>query len=98
MSKLLTTDKERKDLSFLDWSSESIGNAVKDSAVKICQYNKAPYDASGKDLIRLKAAMLVVLNIMEKSNAETFTQEMLDVTIKEVNIGDYQMKVTKVKR
>ena len=90
MAELILTEEEKAAPSYLDWSDESLGRAVKQLATK---FN----DEYGKDDMYGTMAGFVLITVAKKTNATTLTLTLEGLTSHEVPDGDWKITVKQTK-
>lgn len=87
------TKKERKAKTYLEWSNETLGRLVKDCAAKL--FNT---DIKGYESIKFMAASYTLVFVVHETNAGQLKQTLSGMTIKEKEIGDWEIIVRQKKK
>lgn len=86
MAELITTDEEKEKFSYLEWDNESIGKAVKETAISIEDYE-------GGETVSYFAACLVFISEMIESDKEYINISLSDVEMDGKPLGDWNVVV-----
>ena len=90
MAKLILTDKEKADPSYLDWDDEALGKLVRYTAQML-------RDELGQDATFFTAGSQLVINAAIRAKVKTLTQT-IEITVEGEDAGDWELKVTRVRK
>jgi len=88
MAKLTLTEEEKEAPTYLDWSDEALGKAVRMSALKLG-------DEYGSDSLALMSFAQVLASLADRANADVYTQKLGGVTHKDKPIGDWMIRIVR---
>lgn len=89
MAKLVLTDQEKEDASYLDWGDEALGKLVKMISVLI-------NDESGKDSAWMTMAAHLLVDLSRKTNSTDTTVTVKGCTKEGEYIGDWAINIKRL--
>lgn len=89
MAELILTEKEKADLSFLDWDDAALGKLVKKTAVEM-------QDTFGRDGTFVVSAAHLLIGMAEQTNGDTLTFTAEGFSVGGEPKGDWRVTVEKI--
>ena len=90
MAELIMTDEEKKSESFLTWSDESLGKAVKAAAFALA-------DDTGRQSVMWTTAACLLIKKMLEADSTTLVITLEHVTLPEA-VGDWRVMIQKIEQ
>lgn len=87
---LILTDAEKKSATWLELDNESIGKLVKASALKIREHD------TQYDILACYSASIILCSMAADANADTFSTEIDNLTIRGESFGKWQITIKKL--
>jgi len=87
MAELILTQEEKDTSTYLEWSDEALGKAVKKLALDL---------SIGDDALSIQSMLILMVGVLNKYGADNAVLKLEDVTYKDSSIGNWKCTIEKI--
>lgn len=87
MAELILTQEEKDTSTYLKWSDEALGKAVKKLALDL---------SMGDDALSIQSMFILMVGVLNKYGADNAVLKLEDVTYKDSSIGNWKCTIEKI--